>query len=150
MPPKEPSNTHTCAFVYLIRALISPKHRYTYTYTNSQARTTFPCVYSGQGCATMHSTLVSDSSSKVRRFVLQSREQQIHVCYGHWQLLTGFGTFLKSTSVCNQDLNQQPSRLSCCHQNQGPSEENISTPPPFGMWLDQHRRAKTRWKWLLR
>lgn len=53
------------------------------------------------------------------------------MCYGHWQLLTGFGVFPKSTSVCNKALSQKPSRLSCCHQNQGPSEENISIPTSF-------------------
>lgn len=76
--------------VLLYTCEISSKYRCTYKYTNFQARITFPCVYSGQGYATMHSTLVGDSSGNLRRFVLQSTDTCVRwplaAAYRVWDL----------------------------------------------------------------
>lgn len=138
MHHKEPSDTRTCAFVKYHPssvALISTQTQASFIH--------FLVCTLDKGYATMHLTLVSDN---VRRLVLQSTEQQIHVCYGHWQLPTGFGIFLKSTSVCNHDLNQKPSRLSCCHQNQGPSEESISNSTSFWNVIGSPQTSKDKVK----
>lgn len=108
----ESRQKHT--LVLLCTCEISPKYRCTEKSTNSQAALAhFLGGPLDQGVPLW--SVTAAGAAEGRSF--KARRSR-HVCDGHRQLPTGFGIFLWSTSVCNQD--------------------------PFGMGLDHHRRAKTR------
>lgn len=133
---------HILALLYTCE--ISPKYRCTYKATNSQAALThfLGCTLDkGMPQCIRHWSVTAAAVSEGWPFKARSSRCVCAMAIG--SCFQGLGSLSRAPLFATRTWAET-------FQTKAPVRKTSAFPPPFGMWLDHHRRAKTRWKWLPR